>query len=667
MESIKLTPKRKEIMEEMNFHDLLDVLRYYPYRYDHLKRSDLSFSLHDQKVYVDGPIITDIQNNLFSKKKMKTIFSIAYQDKEVKIILFNRFGWSKILKKGTNLVVIGKYNAFRQEIVASGFFIGNLNQDRWITYYSLKKEIKETTYKNFVRYCYEQAMTFHLICDKVPPQYQKKYRLISLQDAIRFIHFPENEEQLRQAHRYLKYEELLIFCLTGNIKRRILSLHQTAKQKKIEITYVQNFIHQLPFVLTSDQQKAVDEILTDMNSHSTMTRLLQGDVGSGKTIVALIALMANYTTHEQGALMAPTDILARQHFQYITEMLKTYPVRIGLLVSDMNSKEKEQMLIKVKNHEIDIVIGTHALIQPTVQFESLGLAIVDEQHRFGVKQRVMLKEKGKQVDVLYMSATPIPRTLASTIYMDMDVSTIEVYPYSNRVINTTYIDSLSIKNVRKQIDDYLQTGQKIYIVCPCIDESTQELSTVYSIYQQWQEDFPTYPIGLLHGKLPSDEKKAIMNQFSSGQIQILVSTTVIEVGINILDANMMIIYNAERFGLAQIHQLRGRIARDGKIGYCFLLSDSEDEKAIERLTFISQTNDGFKIAEYDLKNRGAGDMLGLAQSGKSPFVISSLIDDFNILKVAHEDAREILKNPSSYQNLIDTIYEQIRNSERYVD
>ena len=398
-----------------------------------------------------------------------------------------------------------------------------------------------------------------------------------------------------------------------------------------------------------------------------MSRLLQGDVGSGKTIVAIISLIANFTASYQGAIMAPTDILARQHYQGIKDLLEYRSIKIGLLVSDMKSSEKKEVLEDIENGRIDIVIGTHALIQDYVKFNKLGLVVIDEQHRFGVKQRVALREKGSEIDVLYMSATPIPRTLASTIYMDMDVSTIECYPYKERRIITKFIDENSIKSLENQIKEYLKTRQKIYVVCPSIEESKLEISNVNEVYKNLSKTFVNYKVALLHGKMSAAEKNEIMEKFDKGEYQILVSTTVIEVGINVLDANMMIIYNAERFGLAQIHQLRGRIARDGNIGYCYLLSNSLEEDVVDRLTFIANNNDGFKISEYDLKRRGAGDMLGLAQSGKSPFKLANLIDDFNILQAASKDASMMLSNESKYKDFIDYVRKIIHSSEQYVD
>lgn len=665
---IKLTKKREEIMQIMQFNNLFNVLRYYPYRYDILKETiKPTMEDHNKKITIEGFIMSDIKVNYISKSRQKTMFNVTNNFLSINVVMFNRF-WYKSLKRGSHVIVYGKYDAFKNEITASTFMVGELNnQERIITHYSLSQTIKDSTYKNFVLFAYNNEK--NNIIDAIPSDFIQKYKLGSLKEALYSIHFPESEDNLHQAKRYLKYEEFLNFCVLSSLKRKMYSLKDGIKQKHVNFDYVKSFIHTLPFSLTIDQKEACKEILHDIDSTSCMSRLLQGDVGSGKTIVALIALVANYKAGFQGAIMAPTDILAKQHFKTIVNFLNAFDtnIKVILLVGGMSTKDKKQTLEDIQNGKANIIVGTHALISSNVNYYNLGLAVIDEQHRFGVKQRITLKEKGKKIDVLYMSATPIPRTLASTIYMDMDVSTIQAYPYKERIIHTEFINSLKITTIKKDIDNYLAKGKKIYIVCPCIDESQLELNNVIKTYQSYKKGFPNIKIGLLHGKLANDEKEKVMQEFESENLQILISTTVIEVGINVIDANMIIIYNAERFGLAQIHQLRGRIARDGQEGYCYLLSASTDEEVIDRLKFICTTNDGFKISEYDLKRRGAGDMLGIAQSGKSPFTIANLIDDFKILKVASEDATKIVNDTVKYKDYLRYINSILEQNENYLD
>ncbi|MDY2889508.1 MAG: ATP-dependent DNA helicase RecG [Candidatus Caccosoma sp.] len=666
MEKIKLTTTRQEIVNKMSFKSIEDILRYYPYRYDIYKDEALSMSLHNQKVCVEGFIISKIKVEHFNNR-VKTSFVIKTKTNEVKLTMFNKFA-NKYIKDNSSIVALGKYNAFYNEISVSSFFVGTLNGKEKITpVYSLPTDIKEYTYGMFVKYAYKFAIENSLIKEYLPSFLKEKYKLVSLKDALLFIHNPNDESELAQAKRYLKYEELLNFTIIGALKRKYNDSFIKKHAKIINYFKVKEFIYSLPFKLSKDQISVVAEIFKDMENKRGMYRLLQGDVGSGKTIVALIALVANYTASYQGVIMAPTDILARQHYESFIAFLKNSGIKIALLVSNMPANEKKEVINKLKNNEIDIVVGTHSLIQDDVSFNNLGLAIIDEQHRFGVKQREALKNKGESLDVLYMSATPIPRTLASTIYMDMDVSTIKSYPYSNRKIISKYIDDDSINSEKEFVLNYLKSKQKIYVVCPCIEESNLEIFNVQEIFLKWQKMFKGIKIGMIHGKLSSDEKNKIMDEFKNSDMQVLISTTIIEVGISIKNANMMIIYNAERFGLAQLHQLRGRIARDGSTGYCYFLSSSMDIDVSERLKFISSTNDGFKISEYDLKRRGAGDMLGVAQSGKSPFTIANLIDDYNILKVASKDALYILNNEDDFKDYISHVSDIINKSVDFVD
>ena len=668
MEKIKLTPKRKEIIELMGFNSIFDVLKYYPYRYDHYKHEIPSYSKHDSKICFDGIISSSVKIERITKGRMKTSFTLVNGNHDVKVVMFNKFANTKFLYQGASIVVIGKYNAFSNEISVSSFFIGSLNgKERYTPIYSLPTSVKDSTYRSLVNYVLDYVSNNDLIHDLLPVDLIEKYKLVKLSDAFKYIHNPSNENELKQANRYLKYEEFLSFCLIGALKRKMYSSYYKYERKRIDIEFVKQFIRHLPFKLTEDQKNVVKEIIDDIGSKNTMSRLLQGDVGSGKTIVAIIALIANYTSSYQGAIMAPTDILARQHYESIKNFLHLSSIKVRLLVSDMNALEKKVVLSEIENGKVDIVVGTHSLIQESVTFKKLGLAVIDEQHRFGVKQRIALKEKGEQIDVLYMSATPIPRTLASTIYMDMDVSTIEAYPYKERIINTKFINDNSVDSFKKEILDYLDKGKKVYVVCPSIERSSLDISNVIEIHQKLSKTLKNYEVALLHGRMSAEEKQCIMKEFNNGRYQVLVSTTVIEVGINILDANMMIIYNAERFGLASIHQLRGRIARDGQVGYCYLLSSSEDMDVINRLNFIANCNDGFKISEYDLKRRGAGDMLGLAQSGKSPFLIANLIDDFNILSVASKDAKMMLENADKYIKYLNHIKLIIHSQQQFVD
>lgn len=668
MNKFNLTQKRKEIMECMQYHSLFDVLRNYPYRYERFISEPLDMTKHKQKITIEGIITGGIKVDTFGYKKTRTSFFIKYQQDFIKIILFQRFSWSKVLKDGQNVVVTGKLNYYKKEIVASKFFAGSLdNQEQFISVYSLPITIKDRTYRSFVAAAYSYLHSQHDLKDLIPDEFRNKYHLLSLDEALKQIHMPENDAQLFQAQRYLKYEELLNFCVMGGIRKEIFSKGNEELKKNLNYSLISDVMKSLPFRLSKDQLSAFNEIIADMQSNKIMSRLLQGDVGSGKTIVGLLSLVANYSASFQGVLMAPTDILAKQHYQDFMIFLKDYPIRIALFVRDMKAIEKKEILQNIENGKVDIVIGTHALIQENVNFYNLGLAVIDEQHRFGVKQRIALKEKGKKVDALYMSATPIPRTLASTIYMDMDVSTIQTFFHDGRKVITKYIPESNYQSIKNEMEKYLQEKKKIYIVCAAVNESPMDLKNVENIYQEVQKDFPQVRVGFVHGKLKANEKQDIMQQFAQNEISILVSTTVIEVGINIKDANMMLILNAERFGLAQLHQLRGRIGRDGNIGYCYLLSDNLSEDVVERLQFLSSTDDGFKISEYDLLRRGPGDMLGVNQSGAESFKIANLLNDFNIVTTANKDAKYILQHRYLYKDYLHQIYQVMEKEQKLVD
>lgn len=669
MESLRLTPKRKEILQLLSIENPLKLLRYYPYRYEHYVLQPLSFALHNQKVTIQGTI-SSIKVDHYAAKKCKTVLQIEYLNETVTVLLFNRFAWSKILKKDMHLVIHGKYNAFKNEIMASTFYVGYLHQtEKYEAVYRLPSNVKNQTFSRFMETTYQYYQKNNQLKNQIPEYFLKKYRLISLQESLYYIHFPSNADVLHQANRHLKYEEFLNFCTMAALKRKILSNINQKESKKMDLHFVKCVIENLPFQLSKDQEIVLKEILDDMQSTTSMNRLLQGDVGSGKTIIALLAMVANYSAHFQSALMVPTDILARQHYQDFLQILKPFHLPIYLLVSEMPKKQKEEIIEKLNDLHPCLVIGTHALIQENITFSNLGIAVIDEQHRFGVKQRIALKEKGKNLDLLYMSATPIPRTLASTYYLDMDVSTIQHYPKIERKVNTVYLQSNSILSVKKYVDQYFEFDKegKVYVICPAIENNRLDMENVENIYQKIQKCFPNEQCLYLHGKLKNDDKNEIMNRFCTGNAKILVTTTVIEVGINVKQANFMIILNAERFGLAQIHQLRGRIGRYGKTGYCYLCSDSEDEDVIERLNFLTNHSDGFKISEYDLKRRGPGEMLGLKQSGLPNFTIANLIDDYAILQAASNDARYILSHSDEFKHYLANIELFLKNDPKYIE
>ena len=454
----------------------------------------------------------------------------------------------------------------------------------------------------------------------------------------------------------LKYEELFEFMFKINYLKEENKKANSGIARSIDESKVDEFISHLPYELTKDQNTAVNTIIKDLESPNRMNRLLQGDVGSGKTIVSFIAMYANYLSGYQSALMAPTEILATQHFSNLKDIFKDYNLNMALLTGSTPKKEKDLIYEELKNGDIDIIVGTHALIQDDVTYHNLGLVITDEQHRFGVNQRANLQNKGQKPDTLYMSATPIPRTYALTIYGDMDVSTIKTRPKGRKKIKTVVKTNKEIKDVLKMMYEELKQGHQIYVIAPLIEESeNSDLTNVNDLKEKMTLAFGSkYKIDLVHGKMASAAKELIMNEFLQNKVQILISTTVIEVGVDVPNATMMVIFNAERFGLSTLHQLRGRVGRSELQSSCILISDNDTK----RLEIMENTNDGFEISEEDFKLRGHGDLFGTKQSGDMTFKIADLKADYKILLQAREDSLEYLLDKETDANklrLIGTI------------
>ena len=486
--------------------------------------------------------------------------------------------------------------------------------------------------------------------DYIPEYINNKYKLLTKNEAVKEIHFPSSIEKLKLARTKLKYEELFMFMLKINYLKT--KNHKEGLKKVIDYNKVLELINNLPFELTKDQSKSVEDIYNDMVNPKQMNRLLQGDVGSGKTIVSFIALYMNYLAGYQGSLMAPTEILAIQHYNNIKKILPD--LNIELLTGKTKTKEKNEILKKLKNNEIDILIGTHSLISENVIYSNLGLVITDEQHRFGVNQRANLKNKGTNPDILYMSATPIPRTYALTIYGDMEVSNIKTMPSGRIEVKTLLKKDSEIKEVLELMYKELKNNHQVYVIAPLIETNEEsEMENVYELEEKMNKAFgKLYKVGILHGKMSNKEKDEVMNDFKENKIQILVSTTVIEVGIDVKNATVITIFDSYRFGLSALHQLRGRVGRSSLESYCILISSKETE----RLNVLTKTTDGFKISEEDFKLRGSGDLFGIRQSGDMNFKLADLKNDYNILLKAKEDSDYFIKN-----NLNKIEYKHIKN------
>lgn len=660
-------PKRLEALQSLGINNVYDLLFYFPFRYEDMQAKSLDDAVDQEKILVKGVVASEPVVSRFGYKKTRLNVRLMTDNESIMVTFFNQPWLKDKFKTGNDAAVYGKWNANRRSLM--GMKVIGINDNSVDSVYSVNKNIHQKTLINLIKVAFEK---YHDQIDTVVPSYLRlKYKLLDDEQIVSGIHFPKNEEQSEEARRSAKFREFFLFqCGLQSIKRNDDNKN-IGIVEKYDQKFLDDFIQSLPFKLTDAQNRVVKEILQDMASDHHMNRLLQGDVGSGKTIVSVIAMLASVTAGYQAAIMAPTEILAQQHFDKISKLLTPLKIRTALLTGSLTKKEHDFIAGDILNGKTNIVVGTHALIQDSVEFKDLGFIVIDEQHRFGVNQRKALRQKGDNPDVLAMTATPIPRTLAITTYGDMDVSRIDQLPAGRKKIETYWIRSQKIEQMYQFVAKELQTGSQVYVVTPLISESeTMDLKNAELIFDKFTELFgKKYKIGLLHGQMPNDQKEAVMNDFSDKKIDVLVSTTVIEVGVDVPNASVMVIYDANRFGLSQLHQLRGRIGRGDKQSYCILIADPKNESAAERMKILTSTNDGFVLAEEDLKMRGAGDLLGNRQSGLPEFKIGNPINDINILEVAQEEASRLfndekLFNSPETKNLksfINEEYDQLNN------
>ena len=648
LENIKgIGPKTVNILRRLGINNTLDLITYYPFRYDIIKRSDINLLGQDDKIIIDGVVETNAVVTYMRNHKDKMDFSLNVGSKILKVTIFNRGFYKNKIIVGTKLTVIGKYDKRKNLVVCSDIKFSLLGDTTKIEpIYHVTTGINSLQLNNIIK-----SVDVDII-DYVPNYLNEKYSFLSKDNSIKEIHNPSNLNNLKLAINKLKYEELFIFMLKMNyLKSKKM---QKGLQRDVSKDKVLDFINNLPFKLTADQEKAVKDIYDDLVSDKRMNRLLQGDVGSGKTIVSFIALYINYLAGYQGALMAPTEILARQHYNNLVKLLPN--VKVGLLTGKLKAKEKKEIYTGLENGSIDIIIGTHALISEDVKYFNLGLVITDEQHRFGVNQRSNLKNKGIMPDVLYMSATPIPRTYAITLFGDMDISSIKTKPAGRKEIISYLKKESEIKDVLMMMYEQLKLGHQIYVIAPLIEESEKiQLENVIKLRDKMNLAFgKLFTVGMMHGKLSNKEKEEVMNDFKENKIQILISTTVIEVGVDVANATMMVVFDSYRFGLSALHQLRGRVGRSDLQSYFIMISNQE----AERLKILTKTNDGFEVSEADFKLRGSGDLFGTRQSGDMQFKLADLKKDFKIVVKAKEDSLEFMNNYNShYQYIYDVLKE----------
>lgn len=647
------------IFNKINIYSVLDLVSHYPYRYDLIKRSNLKEVNELDKVIIDGkvdqvPILLRLKGNL-NKMNLRLITS---EGMIVGVSIFNRAYLKNQLSVGSNITVIGKYDKLKNVIMASEIRIGLLPKSEKIE--SVYHGTSGLTSKNISTYINNALMEYgNDIEDFIPKYIIEKYDFLNKKTSLNIVHNPSTKEKLKEAQMRLIYEELFLFMTKINYLKLKNKNIKNGLNREFNDKDINKLISTLPYELTSDQKKVLEEILDDLKSSRRMNRLLQGDVGSGKTVVSIIAMYANYLGGYQGALMAPTEILANQHLNTVKEVLKDTGVKVELLTGSLSKKEKEIIHNKLENGEIDIIIGTHALIQEEVKYKNLGLVITDEQHRFGVLQRTSLQNKGTTPDVLYMSATPIPRTYALTIYGDMDISTISTLPKGRIPIKTYLKTNDETKDVLRMMYDELKEKRQIYVIAPLIEESeNMDLTTVNELKDKMTVAFQDkFNIGIIHGKLRSVEKDKIMEDFKNNKINILISTTVIEVGVDVPNTTMIVIFDANRFGLSTLHQLRGRVGRSNLESKCILISDID----AKRLEVMTKTNDGFEISEEDFKLRGHGDLFGTKQSGDMTFKIADVKKDYKILLQTKKDSMEFLMDDNKeYDKLKELIINDIK-------
>lgn len=637
--------KTANSLNKLGINNINDLIMHYPHRYEILKQ----ISLNEEKVIISGVIETSPIIGYF-KNMNRLTFKINSFNKLINIVIFNRGFLKANLQVGKYITVIGKYDYQNNTISASDIKLFDLGNKTIIEpVYHLVKGINSKTINKYIN----NALENYDVVDYIPDSIIKKYNFMNKKDALKIIHNPNKD--LKLSIERCKYEELFLFMIKINALKMKNSNLNVGYKKNIDIEKINDFINNLPFELTSHQKKALDDIFNDLESNKRMNRLLEGDVGSGKTIVALISMYALYLSGYQSALMVPTEVLATQHYDNFKNMFSDFDINIALLTGSTKKSEKNKIYESIKDGKIDIVIGTHAIMQDDIKYYNLGLVITDEQHRFGVNQRNNLRNKGNLPDVLYMSATPIPRTYALTIYGDMDISIINTMPSGRKKIITKVVDNSDIRKVLVKIKQELDLHHQIYIVSPLIEEAEDDMQDILKLEKKFKLAFKNYNIGVMHGKLSSKEKNKVMNEFINKKIDILISTTVIEVGVDVKNATMIVIFDAYKFGLATLHQLRGRVGRNSNQSYCILMTNKDSK----RLNIMEDVSDGFTLAEEDLKLRGSGDLFGIKQSGDMSFKLANLQRDYELLIKAKKDSHEILNNIEKYPILKNMLKESI--------
>ena len=641
-------PKSAEKFKKLGLESLQDLLLYFPFRYEDFKSKNVLDLEDGEKAVISGIVATPANVQYYGYKRNRLRFTIKQGEVAIAVNFFNQPYLADKIELGATVAIFGKWDKAKASL--TGMKVLAQVEDDLQPVYRVAQGISQASLVKLIKVAFDQGLD-QLLEENLPPVLLERYQLLGRTQAVRAMHFPKDLAEYKQALRRVKFEELFYFQMQLQVLK-----HETKDVSQgLAIPWQEKMLAQkkaaLPFSLTEAQERSLEEILSDLQSPAHMNRLLQGDVGSGKTVVAGLAMYAAYTAGYQSALMVPTEILAEQHLDSLTQLFPE--LNLALLTGGMKAAERRETLAAIESGQVDMVVGTHALIQEGVVYHRLGLVIIDEQHRFGVDQRRILREKGNNPDVLMMTATPIPRTLAITAFGDMDVSIIDQMPAGRKPIITRWVKHEQLEVVLDWMKKELAKGAQVYFISPLIEESEAlDLKNAIALEEELKAYFANQAqVALLHGRMKNDEKEAIMQDFKDGKTDILVSTTVIEVGVNVPNATIMVIMDADRFGLSQLHQLRGRVGRGNKQSYAVLVANPKTESGKKRMKIMTETTDGFVLAEEDLKMRGSGEIFGTRQSGIPEFQVADIVEDYPILEEARKVASQIVADPSWRQDV----------------
>ncbi|HFI0041259.1 TPA: ATP-dependent DNA helicase RecG [Streptococcus suis] len=640
-------PKSAEKFLKVGIHTIEDLLTYFPFRYEDFESKSILDLQDGEKAVVVGSVVSPANVQYYGYKRNRLRFSIKQGDLVVSVSFFNQPYLADKIVMGQEIAIWGKWDKAKASLTGMKV-LAQVSEDLQPVYH-VAQGISQSNLVKAIKSAMDLGY-LELLEENLPTVLLEKYRLLNRKQAVFAMHFPVNLEEYRLALRRIKFEELFYFQLQLQLLKDSNKDVSNGLKIEYDLNTVNRQIEELPFELTAAQANALSEILADMQSPSHMNRLLQGDVGSGKTVVAGLAMFAAVSAGMQAAIMVPTEILAEQHYQSFRQFFPY--LSIALLTGGMKVAERRTALEAISNGQVDMIVGTHALIQESVSYHHLGLVVTDEQHRFGVKQRRLFREKGANPDVLMMTATPIPRTLAITAFGDMDVSIINQLPAGRKPIITRWVKHQQLPTVLEWLEKELRSGAQVYFISPLIEESEAlDLKNAIDLQAELQSHFGSQvTVDLLHGKMKNDEKDAIMQAFKDKKSDILVSTTVIEVGVNVPNATVMVIMDADRFGLSQLHQLRGRVGRGHKQSYAILVANPKTESGKERMKIMTETTDGFILAEADLKMRGSGEIFGTRQSGLPEFQVANIVEDYPILEEARRVASQIVIEENWQEN-----------------